>query len=79
MPRFHFDFVERNTVLADNEGCTFATLEMAITDAIRQVRSMVSLEIADSGHVDLQRSIVLVENGRRVRCVSFSEAISVSV
>jgi hypothetical protein len=66
-------------VIDDIEGQMFADIDAATVDAIRQIRSMVSLEIVERGEADLTRAINIVSNGSVTRHVAFSEAISVSI
>ena len=79
MPKFYLSLLDRDGILADHEGQMFDDIDSAAVDAIRQIRSMVSLEIVERGEADLTRAIEIVGQGGVARHVAFSEAISVSV
>lgn len=76
MQKFHLFLCERNVVIDDPEGYLFADLDAAVADAIRQIRGMVSAEIAESGESDLTRSIQIVGPTGDAHRISFAEAVS---
>ena len=79
MPKFYFCLLECDVVIDDPDGQLFADIDAAVFDAIRQIRSMVALEIAEMGEADLTRAIEIVGQGGDARRVAFSEAVSVSI
>ncbi|WP_443025547.1 DUF6894 family protein [Sphingomonas sp. PB4P5] len=78
MQKFHLCLCERDVVIDDPEGHLFPDLDAAVTDAIRQIRGMVSIEIAEKGETDLARSIEIVGQNGTARRIAFSDAVSFS-
>ncbi|MFC3582104.1 DUF6894 family protein [Sphingomonas hylomeconis] len=79
MQRFYLCLVEQGRVTEDLEGMAFSDMDAAAIDAIRQIRSMLSLEILENGKFDLDRSIEIVGDGGASRRIPFSQAVSVSI
>ena len=79
MPRYRFHLIEHEIATDDPEGQNFADLDTAASDALRQIRSMVAVEILEAGNVDLRRTIEIVDQDGAVRRIAFGEAISVCV
>ena len=78
MPRFFLCLIERDSVTDDLEGLAFVDMPAAIADAVRQIRRMVSLEMIETGRVNLDRAIEIVGDGGAHRRIPFSDAITVS-
>ena len=75
MPRFHLHVKHRNTLVEDEEGEEFASLDSARAAAIQSAREIISDRLIHGQGINGDAFAIADEEGRIVLTVPFSEAI----
>ena len=77
MPRIFFHIHNGDGFTPDEEGREFRSVDAAATEALRDIRSIVSEEVK-AGRADLRGRVELVdESGRLLRVVQFRDAVEI--